>query len=306
MLNLESVSTFVAIATTNSFSVAARQLALSKSVVSERLKDLERTLGTRLIQRTTRRITLTADGAAFLQRAKRIIREAERAASELSDRRAKVAGTLRVSAPVSFGYLHLSKALFSFVARYPQIELTLDLEDRFADLDNEGYDAVIRHGPVEGKRVIVKPLATSARLLVASPRYLSRAGMPTSLEDLKRHRGIMYSYRGAADWRFRSGRKFTVIQPLTALRVNNGLIMRAAAQMGLGIALLPTFFLEGSHRERTLKVIDVGVDAEGATLFIGYPEHLRESAKIRALTAWLQRAFSSPTPWESRRIAMRH
>jgi DNA-binding transcriptional LysR family regulator len=304
MLNLDSVATFIAIATTRSFSIAARQLAVSNSVVSERLKELEQSLGTKLVQRTTRRVALTADGAAFLRRAKRILREAELAASELSDRRSRVAGHLRVSGPVSFGYLHLSKALFSFIRRYPKIELTLDLDDRFVDLVNEGYDAVIRHGPVEGKRIVVKRLATSARVLVASPTYLKRWGKPASLEDLKQHRGIMYSYRGGADWRFRTGRRFTVVQPLTALRVNNGLIMRDAAQKGLGIALLPTFFLGASRRERTLKVIDVGVEAEGATLFIGYPQHLRGSAKIQALTAWLQSALGDPPSSVGDRVGM--
>jgi DNA-binding transcriptional LysR family regulator len=298
MLNLDGVSAFMAIATTGSFSNAARQLTLAKSVVSERLQDLERSLGTKLVQRTTRRVSLTTDGVLFLERARRMLREAELAASELAASRGTVAGPLRISAPVSFGYLHLGAALFGFITRYPGIELTLDLEDRFVDLLDEGYDAVVRHGPVKGKRVIVRPIATSTRLLVAAPSYLKRCGRPASLDDLKRHRGIMYSYRGSGDWRFRAGRRFTAVQPLTVLRVNNGLLMRDAALQGLGIALLPTFFLDTPRRERSLKVIDIGAEAEGATLYIGYPEHLRASAKIRALTAWLQGAFGNPPHWE--------
>jgi DNA-binding transcriptional LysR family regulator len=301
MLNLDSVSTFIAIAATGSFTDAARQLALSKSVVSERLQELERSLGTKLVQRTTRRVSLTSDGAAFYERAKRIVREAELAAAELADRRGKVAGSLRISAPVGFGYLHLGAALFGFVARYPGIDLALDLEDRFVDLFDEGYDAVVRHGPIQARRVIVKLLAISTRLLVASPAYLKRWGQPTSLEDLREHRGILYSYRGAADWRFRIGRRFTAVQPQTALRLNNGLLMRDAAIRGIGIALLPTFFLEAPLRERTLKVIDLGAQAEGAALYIGYPDHLRGSAKIRALTTWLQGAFGDPPHWERSR-----
>ena len=169
MLNLDSVSAFIAIATTGSFTEAARQLALSKSVISDRLQELERSLATKLVQRTTRRVSLTADGAVFFEHARRLVREAELATSELAERRSTVAGSLRISAPVSFGYLHLGSALFGFIARYPGIELTIDLEDRFVDLLNEGYDAVVRHGPVRGNRVIVKALATSTRLLVASP-----------------------------------------------------------------------------------------------------------------------------------------
>lgn len=302
MLSLDSVSVFIAIANTGSFTETAQQLGLAKSVVSERLKDLERSIGTKLVHRTTRSVALTADGTTFYERAKRILHEAELATSELADRRGVVAGPLRISAPVSFGYLHLGPAVFGFIARYPAIELTLDLEDRFVDLLDEGYDAVVRHGKVNAKRVIVKPLATSTRLLVASPSYLERWGKPTSLEDLKQHKGIMYSYRGAADWRFRVVRRFTAVQPRTVLRVNNGLMMREAAAQGLGIALLPTFFLETVQKSQTLKVLDVGAEAEGATLYIGYPEHLRASAKIRALTTWLQSAFGNPPYWERRRV----
>ena len=300
MLNLESVAAFIAIAKTGSFTKAARQLAVSKSVVSDRLQELERSLGAKLVQRTTRRVSLTTDGAAFLERAKRLVREAELATAELAERRGTVAGSLRISAPVSFGLLHLGSALFGFIARYPEIELTLDLEDRFVDLFDEGYDAVIRHGPVEGKRIVVNQLATSTRLLVASPGYFRRWGKPASLEDLQQHRGIMYSYRGAADWRVHVGRRLTTVQPRTALRVNNGLVMRNAAVQGLGIALLPSFLLEAPRRDRTLRVLDIGARAEGATLHIGYPEHLRTSAKIRALTAWLREVFGNPPSWERR------
>jgi DNA-binding transcriptional LysR family regulator len=299
MLNLESVSAFIAIATTGSFTEAARQLALSKSVVSDRLQELERSLATKLVQRTTRRVSLTADGAVFFERATRLVREAELASSELAERRNTVSGSLRISAPVSFGYLYLGSALFEFIARYPGIELTLDLEDRFVDLLNEGYDAVVRHGPVRGNRIIVKRLATSTRLLVASPGYLRRWGKPAAVEDLRQHRGIMYSYRGGADWRFHIGQRLKTVQPHAILRVNNGLLMRDAAARGLGIALLPTFFLQAPRRERSLKVIDIGARAEGATLYLGYPEHLRAAAKIRALTAWLRHAFGNPPHWEA-------
>ena len=135
-------------------------------------------------------------------------------------------------------------------------------------------------------------------MLVASPVYLKRWGKPSSLEDLKQHRGIIYSYRGPADWRFRAGRRVTTVHPRTVLRLNNGLLMRDAAVAGLGIALLATFFLEAPLRERTLKVIDVGAEAEGASIYIGYPEHLRSSAKIHALTAWLKESFGGPAYWD--------
>ena len=298
MLKLEFLAAFVAIAETGSMTGAAARLSISKSVVSERLLELERTLGARLVERTTRRLALTEEGNVFYERARGILRDVEGAGTELAQLRGKLTGPLRISAPVSFGTLHLGRALFGFLAQHPEIELTLELDDRFVNMAEEGYDAVIRHGPVDDRRVIAKRLALSRRLLVASPDYLKRAGKPTSLRDLELHRGIVYSARGAGDWRFRSGRKFVTVRPAVALRVNNGLLMRDAAIAGLGIAFLPTFLLDVPVRERTLRVLDVGAEGEGATVHIAYPEHLRASGKIRALTAWLKEAFGEPAYWD--------
>jgi DNA-binding transcriptional LysR family regulator len=292
MLKLEFVQAFAAIAECGSITGAARRLTLSKSVISDRLAELERLLGTKLMHRTTRRLSLTEDGTTFYDRAKGILRDVENAAAELSARRGSVSGPLRISAPVGFGSLHLGPTLFGFLAANPGIELTLELDDRFVNILSEGYDAVIRHGPVDDKRIIVKRLASSRRVLVASPEYLSRRGTPRSLQDLEQHAGILYSNRGAADWKFRAGRKFVTLRPKAAVRVNNGILMRNAAVQGLGITLLPTFFLEDSLQERALELIDIGVEAEGAMIYIAYPEHLRSSVKIRALTAWLQNSFT--------------
>jgi DNA-binding transcriptional LysR family regulator len=298
MLKLESIEAFTSIAEAGSITGAARRLAISKSVISDRLTELERTLGTTLVRRTTRMLSLTDEGNAFYERAKRILRDVDTAASELAERRGTLTGPLRISAPVSFGSLHLGHALFGFLAKHPGIELTLELDDRFVDLRAEGYDAIIRHGPIDDDRIIVKRLCASRRLLVASAEYLKRSGNPTSLQELGRHRGIMYGNRGATDWRFRVGRKWVIARPQVALRVNNGLLMRDAAVAGLGIALLATFLLEVPLRKRTLKVLDVGAEAEGATIYIAYPEHLRSSGKIRALTAWLRQSFGVPAYWE--------
>ena len=182
--------------------------------------------------------------------------------------------------------------MFGFLKENPGVQLTLELDDRFVNMLAEGYDAVIRHGPVADKRIIVKRIAASRRVLVASPDYLKRTGKPASLQDLEQHSAILYSNRGAADWRFREGRKFVTLRPEAVMRVNNGIVMRDAAIAGLGIALLPAFFLEDAIKKRALRIVDVNAEAEGAMIYIAYPEHLRSSAKIRALTSWLQRSFA--------------
>jgi DNA-binding transcriptional LysR family regulator len=299
MLKFEFIAAFASIAEAGSITGAAHRLAVSKSVVSERLTELERVLGAKLVRRTTRRLLLTDDGNIFYERAKRILRDVDHAASELAERRGTLTGPLRISAPVSFGSLHLGPALFGFLAKNRGIELTLELDDRFVDVLGEGYDAIVRHGPVDDTRIIVKRLSSSRRLLVASADYLKRCGKPASLQELGQHRGIIYGNRGAADWRFRVGRKFAIVRPEVALRVNNGLLMRDAAVAGLGIALLPTFLLETPLKKRTLKVLDIGAEAEGAMIYIAYPEHLRSSGKILALTAWLQKSFGAPAYWDA-------
>jgi DNA-binding transcriptional LysR family regulator len=299
MLKLESVAAFVSIVEAGSIAGAARRLGVSKSVVSERLTELERVLGARFIQRTTRKLSLTQEGNAFYGRARQILRDVDDAATEVAKRRGTLTGPMRISAPVSFGHLHLGPALFGLLTKYPGIELTLELDDRFVDVLAEGYDAVVRHGPVDDKRLIVKHLAASRRVLVASPDYLKRHGKPTSLQELeRRHRGVIYTNRGASDWRFRVGRKSVTVTPAVALRVNNGLLMRDAAIAGLGVALLATFLLEDPLKKQTLKVIDIGAEPEGASVFVAYPDDLRSSEKIRTLTRWLRQAFGEPPYWE--------
>ena len=297
MLKLDSVLAFVSIAEAGSISEAGRRLQISKSVASERLAELERNVGATLVHRSTRSLTLTEDGTAFLERAKRILREVSEATAEMSERRGELVGPLRLSVPMSFGILHLGPALNAFLKQNPRIELSLDLDDRFVG-PTDGFDAIIRHGPLPDNRLVVKPFTHSKRMMVASPDYLKKHGTPRTIKDLERHRGIIYSIRGAADWRFRHAGRWSTVQPGTVMRVNNGIIMRDAAREGLGIALLTTFMVHDFVASKKLKVVDVGAEAEPATLFIAYPNDRRTSAKVLALVAHLRTTFGTPPYWE--------
>lgn len=175
--------------------------------------------------------------------------------------------------------------------------MSLELDDRFVDAAAGGFDAVLRHGAVGDSRLIAKRLATSRRLLVASPAYLADHGNPMSLTELEHHQGILYSNR-ESDWRFAVGGGWKVVRPRAALRVNNGIVMKEAAITGLGITLLPTFFVHDSIREGALLAVDVGAKAEGAELFITYPRDHGASSKIRALAASLKKSFGDPPYWE--------
>ena len=297
MLKLDSLLAFVATAEAGSISEAARRLQISKSVASERLAELERNVGATLMHRSTRKLVLTETGVAFLERAKRILREVSDATAEVSERRGELAGPLRISAPVSFGILHLAPALNAFLSQNPRIELSVDLDDRFVSA-GDGFDAIIRHGPLPDTGWIAKRFASSKRMLVASPDYLKKNGTPRTIGDLHSHRGIIYSNRGASDWRFRQAGRWAVVRPGTIMRVNNGIVMRDAALAGLGIALLGTFIGYDSVSSGKLRLLDVGAETEAATLFIAYPNDRRVSAKVLALITHLYAAFGKPPYWE--------
>jgi len=298
MLKIDGITAFVAVAEAGSISEAARRLRLSKSVVSERLSEMEKTLGATLLHRTTRKLTLTEDGAAFLERATRIVHEVREAAADLAERRGTLTGPLRIAAPVTFGRMHLGPALYPFLVGHPEIELTLDLDDRRVDAASDGYDAIIRHGLIADSRLVAWKLARSRRLLVASPDYLSRHGSPTSLSDLENHRGIFYTNRGVADWRFQGADGAVVIRGKLALGVNNGDILHDAAIAGLGFALLPAFIVGPSVREGRLVEIDIGYRPEPEFIFMAHPEGRNPSAKLRAIADHLKKAFGDPPYWD--------
>jgi DNA-binding transcriptional LysR family regulator len=298
-MKLDGIAAFVAVAEEHSISGAARRLRLPKSVISERLASLEKSLGSVLLRRTTRKLTLTEDGAAFLERAARIVREIEDATAEIAERRGTLQGPLRISAPVTFGHMHLGPAIYPFLAANPGIALTLDLDDRRVSAAAEGFDAILRNGPIDDNRLVVWKLAPSRRLLVASPDYLQRAGTPHSLEALDAHRGVFYTNRGVADWRFLDAQgEAVVVRGTVAFRANNGTMVLDAAIAGLGIALLPTFIAGPAIKDGRLRVIDLGAQPEPEWIYLAHAQGRQSSAKLRALADHLKRAFGDPPIWE--------
>ncbi|MCW1754237.1 LysR family transcriptional regulator [Rhizobium acaciae] len=298
MIRIEGIAAFVAVVEAGSVSEAARRLRLSKSVVSERLAELEKSLGGVLLHRTTRKLTLTEDGTVFLERAARIVREIEEAAADMAERRGTLSGSIRIAAPVTFGRMHLGPALYPFLAEHPEIELTLDIDDRRVDAASDGYDAIIRNGPIADSRLVAWKLAHSRRLLCASPDYLARQGIPSSLSDLDSHRGIFYTNRGVADWRFQTPDGAIVVRAKLALGINNGDMLRDAAIAGLGIALLPAFIAGPAIREGRLAEIDVGHRPEAEFIYMAHPEGRNPSAKLRAIADHLKKSFGDPPYWD--------
>ena len=298
MIKLEGLASFVAIADAGSIGGAARNLGLSTSVVSERLAALERAVGIALVHRTTRKLTLTEDGVSFRARAAGILRDVEAASADFAERRGGLAGRLRLAAPLSFGRLHFGPALYPFLLTHPRIELVLDLDDRYVDAAGDGYDAAIRIGQVADNRLVAHRIAPSRRVLVASSTYLERNGRPRSVEDLRDHRAVSYTNRGVEDWRFKKGDGFVVARGTFAMTVNNGEVMCAAAEAGLGLALLPTFLVSEAVCAGRLQIVDVGLEAETDTVHVVHPRTRGLVGKVGALVSHLRVSFGSPPYWD--------
>jgi DNA-binding transcriptional LysR family regulator len=298
MMKTEAIAAFVAIVESGSIVEAAKRLRLSKSVVSERLSELEKSLGAVLLHRTTRKLTLTEDGAAFLDRARRILGEIRDAVADMSERRGTLAGPLRLSAPVTFGRMHLGPALYDFAREHPELELTLDMDDRRVDAGSDGFDAVIRHGSIADSRLIAWKLAPSQRLLLASKDYLERFGTPRELEDLSNHRGLFYTNRGVSDWRFETENGPVVVRAKPAMVVNNGDMLRDAAMAGLGLVLLPTFIAGADIREGRLQVVELAQKAEQEYVYMAHPQGRAAPAKLRAVVEHLRACFGDPPYWD--------
>jgi DNA-binding transcriptional LysR family regulator len=213
-------------------------------------------------------------------------------------RRGTLSGPLRIAAPVTFGRMHLGPALYPFLAAHPEIRLVLDIDDRRVDVSSEGYDAVVRHGPIVDSRLVVWKLSRSRRLLVASPDYLSRHGVPKTLADLDGHKGIFYTNRGVADWRFQTPDGAIVVRASQAVGMNNGDMIRDAAAAGLGIALLPAFIAGPAISAGQLQEIDVGYRPEAEFIYMAHPEGRNPSAKLRAVADHLRKTFGDPPYWD--------
>lgn len=239
------LSAFVRVVESGSFSAAAAKLGVSRAAASKYVQQLEEHLGVRLLNRTTRRLSLTEEGAAFHERAVRILAELDAAEIEASAGAGEPRGTLRLSAPVSFGTRHLGPAVAEFVCRHPKVQVELMLEDRYADLVEEGCDAAIRIGRLADSSLVARRLCATRLVLAASPGYWRRKGKPRRPADLALEDCLVYTLQaGGRSWRlFDAAGVETVLQPKGALAANNGDVLREAALAGAGVVLLPDFLV---------------------------------------------------------------
>jgi len=239
---LGALSVFARAAEARSFTAAGRQLGVSSSAIGKGIARLEERLGVRLFHRSTRTITLTREGALFLERCRRIFAEVEAAEQELAQTQTSPRGKLRVSVPLA-GAL-LMPALTAFMRAFPAIELEVDFTDRLVDVIEEGFDAVVRGGEVRDSRLMARALGTYRLMLVGAPEYLARRGTPQSPEDLKSHACLLHRFPSTGlfeRWPLRRGRRNIEMDLPAAAIVNTIEPLIYLAEQGVGIACLPDF-----------------------------------------------------------------
>ena len=289
MADLRTLAIFVKVGERRSFVGAARELGISQSGVSNAIGRLEDRLGVRLLARTTRRVNLTEDGAAYLERCRRVLEDLDEAELVLKTARTTPIGRLRVDMPVSYGRLQIVPRLGAFQARYPEVELALTFTDRYIDLVEEGVDVAVRFGPLRDSTLVARRLSEARFQVVGSPAYFARAGRPRTPEDLKRHQCLVLAQRESRprDWRFRRGTEDILIAPPSRMRLSDGAAICAAACAGYGLAQMHDYYAAGpiaaGQLEPVLERFRTGPDG----IFLVYPQTRHLSPKVRAFVDFM-------------------
>ena len=300
MPRLDEMEIFAEVVEAEGFSAAARRLTLSKSAVSKQVGRLEDRLGVRLLNRTTRRLSLTEAGTAFYAACRRVLDEAAAAEQAVSNLAAAPRGLLKLNAPMSFGILHLGPAIPAFHARYPQVTVDAAMNDRFVDLVEEGYYVAIRIGALRDSSLVARRLAPCRAVLCASPDYLERRGRPRRPEDLAGHDCLLYANSAnPREWTLqgpRGGQTVAVDGPLIA---NNGDVLCGAALAGMGIARLPTFIVGHQLRRGRLEVVlpDHPLPEQG--IHAVYPHGRNLSPKVRVFVDFLADYLGPEPYWDA-------
>ena len=295
MDRFDTMLAFTRVVELESFTKAAMSLNLPKTTVSAQVLALEKRLRVKLLHRTTRRISVTTDGAAYYERAIRLLNELEETEAALNQATASAKGRLRVDVPTPLGRLVIIPSLPDFFKRYPEIQLEIGCDDRPIDLLEEGVDCVIRIGNLLDSSLVARRVGTMQFMLVASPDYLKTYGTPQIPDDLQRHQAVHFfsSKTGKV-------RNFILehegaqqeIPTIRKLAINNGDAIVAAALAGIGICQLPSFMVQGYLTEGKLEKVLGDYGAGSLPINALYPQNRHLSSKVRAFIEWVAELFS--------------
>jgi DNA-binding transcriptional LysR family regulator len=300
MQDLERMAIFARVIEAKSFSRAAEQLSISKSLVSKQISELEKSVGARLLNRTTRALSLTNAGALLYEHCVRIVDELEAAKFAVSRLHTEPRGLLRISSSVAFGRLHVAPALSPFLAAYPDLKIDMVTTDRFVDLADEGYDLVLRITGEPPPNVVARKLAPVVRKMCATPEYFSRHGLPRTPADLERHNCLTYTYLNIQDsWRLRGpDGDVSILHVKGSLRLNDDDALAQAVLSGVGIAVLPTFIVGNDIQSGRLQAILSEYVPIERYIYAIYLPTRQLSAKVRMFIDHLLSRFGSHPYWD--------
>lgn len=295
----EQLEAFIEVVEHHGFSAAGEKMGVVKSVLSRRVSELETRLGVKLLNRTTRKLSLTGAGEQLYQQASILLTELLEAEQKVSEEQLSLTGGLKITAPLSFGYRHLSSVISDFILEHPEIDVSLELNDREVDLVAEGYDLGIRIGELHDSTLIARKLCQIRFVSVTSDAYLNKHGEPQHPSELADHDGLFYSnVSDRHQWQFVDKGEVLTVVPKQRLRANNGDFLVNAAMQGLGIFQSPTFLCDDFRRDGKLRTILQDYQRPGLGMYALYPPGRLIPRRVRMLVDCLQQQFGDLPEWD--------
>ncbi|WP_108811863.1 LysR substrate-binding domain-containing protein [Sphingorhabdus sp. Alg231-15] len=299
MSKYEEIETFVRVVEAGSITGAAEQLHIAKSAVSRRLKELETRLGVQLMQRTTRKLSLTDTGEALYQRSISLLADWAETESATINAQTALAGIVRVAAPLSFGVAHLGPAILDFMKVHPDVEFDINFSDRKMDLVADGMDLAIRIGDLPDSSLIARKIASITMVAAASRSYLEQHGYPETPDDLKNLKELRYGYRRTPSWKYRApDQSEGQVEMAPRLLATNGDFLRDAAVAGEGVIIEPRFIVYEHLEAGSLVEILPDYEWPKLTAYAVYPPTRHLSARVRTFVDFLVERYRGTPYWE--------
>jgi DNA-binding transcriptional LysR family regulator len=302
MDRFKQLETFVSVATRGSLSAAAQAEGVAPAIIGRRIDALEARLGVKLLVRTTRRITLTFEGSAFLEDSQRLLDDLANAETSVSLGGVKASGRVRITAPAGFGRRHVAPLIEPFVHANPEVTVSLDLSDRLADIVSEGFDVAIRIGPLDDSSLVGVTLAQNHRVIVASPAYLAARGTPQSPQALGEHNCLTFGNTGnqPRGWLLQVDGAPTPVRVSGTMECNDGAVLHDWALAGLGLAWRSMWEVsEDIAAGRLVTVLDAFA-APANTIHALFPQRRRLPLRVRMFIDFLKITYGDPTYWQGR------
>ncbi|MFM8768334.1 MAG: LysR family transcriptional regulator [Rubrivivax sp.] len=301
MDKLKQLESFVTVATKGSLTATALAEGVAPAVIGRRIDALEERLGVKLLVRTTRRISLTHEGSAFLEDCQRMLADLANAEASVSEGGVKASGHLRITAPAGFGRRHVAPQVPRFLALHPDVSLSLNLSDRVVDIVNEGFDCAVRVGDLPDSSLISVRLADNRRLCVATPAYLKRAGVPQHPSELARHECLTLSSDASQTrgWAFRVEGEVTHLRPHGRLDCSDGQVLHDWCLKGLGIAWRSTWEVESEIASGRLQAVLEDYAAPPNGIFAVFPHARHLPLRVRLWIDFLKQTYGNASYWRS-------